>query len=139
MNVTIRNALPSDISYLSEHDRWVNRQTICEKIEKNQIYVVFSGETFVGWLRYHLFWDNTPFLSMLHLLSPYRGKGIGRQLVRRWEEDMKQQGYPIVLASTAQTETAQFFYGKLGYQAIGSFTLEDEPLELLFSKRLFLT
>lgn len=136
MELSIRFAKALDIDIIAKHDKWIDIEMLKEKIEKKQVYVAYDGKSFAGWLRYNLFWDNTPFMSMLHLLPDYRGKGIGSKMVGFWEEQMKTQGYKIFLTSTAQTETAQHFYYKLGYKAIGSFNLEQEPLEIIFSKKV---
>jgi hypothetical protein len=72
----IRKANKNDVDTINAHDEWVNRETIIKKIDDNQIYVAYDNEEFVGWLRYGLFWDNTPYMNMLYLLEQYRGKGI---------------------------------------------------------------
>ena len=136
MNLEIRKAVQDDALAISLYDKWCPEKTIIEKIEKGEIFAVYNDDVFVGWLRYGFFWDNTPFMYMLHLLPEYRGKGIGKKLVGYWEAEMKKTGYNILLTSTAQTETAQHFYEKLGYKAIGSFILESEPKEILFSKKI---
>ena len=132
----IRPANQTDIAVLLEHDNWVSKKVIAKKVDSGQVYVVFDSDTFVGWLRYGLFWDNTPYMNMLYLIEEYRGKGIGRALVAYWEKEMKTIGYKCVLTSSAQTEYAQHFYRKLGYRAIGSFTLDHEPLEIIFEKQI---
>ena len=99
--------------------------------------MVTEGENFVGWLRYGYFWDNTPFMNMLHLKEEYRGRGYGSKLVAFWEEAMRNKGYKIVLTSTSVSETAQHFYQKLGYKAVGGLTLGREPMEILLSKEIF--
>jgi ribosomal protein S18 acetylase RimI-like enzyme len=134
--MTIRLANHSDVDTIDTHDEWVNRDTIIKKIADNQIYVAYDGNNFVGWLRYGLFWDTTPYMNMLYLLESYRGKGVGKQLVDFWEEDMKNQGYKVILTSSAQDEYAQHFYVKLGYKAIGSFALDSDPLEIMFAKHI---
>ena len=53
-----------------------------------------------------------------------------------WEKSMRELGHGLVMTSTAVNETAQHFYQKQGYRAVGSFALEDQPLELLFMKTL---
>ena len=47
----------------------------------------------MGLLRYNLFWDNTPFCTMLFADWNYQGKGYGKKLMEHWENDMKSQGY----------------------------------------------
>lgn len=132
----IRFAAREDAETLFRHDRWINREKLEDKIAKKQILVAYEGEAFAGWLRYGLFWDNTPFLYMLRILEPCRGHGIGSAMMARWEAEMKLAGYQTVLTSTAQTESAQHFYDKIGYRAIGGFLLEKEPLELILQKNL---
>jgi ribosomal protein S18 acetylase RimI-like enzyme len=124
----------NDVDIIDANDEWVNRDTIVKKIEDNQIYIAYDNNDFVGWLRYGLFWDTTPYMNMLYLLEQYRGKGIGRSLVTFWENEMKSKDYEVLLTSSSQNEHAQHFYVKLGYKAIGSFSLVDEPLEIMFAK-----
>ena len=134
--MTIRNATSNDLDIIAANDRWVSREVLLQKIFDNQVYVVYDNNEFAGWLRYGLFWDNTPFMNMLHLPEQYRGKGVGKQLVDFWEREMKSKGYKVLLTSSAQTESAQHFYTKLGYSAIGGFTLAPEPFEIMFAKFL---
>jgi ribosomal protein S18 acetylase RimI-like enzyme len=47
---------------------------------------------------------------------------------------MKKKGYEIVMTSTLSNEQAQHFYRKLGYKDSGSLLLENEPLEIIFTK-----
>lgn len=136
MNIAIRKAAPDDAQYVAAHDRRIKPQTLSEKIARGEVYAAFDGDRLVGWLRYNLFRDNTPFMSMLHLFPEYRRAGIGTRPVGIWEADMQENGFPVLLTSTAQNESAQHFYVKLGYRAIGGFTPEGEPYEIIFSKRV---
>ena len=91
---------------------------------------MYEDDKFVGWLRYNLFWDNTPFMNMLYLLDNERGKGNGSRLVIFWENEMKQKNYEFVLTSTQSNEEAQFFfYRKIGYVDSGALLLPNEQLE----------
>lgn len=132
----IRRAALEDGKTILLHDRWISKETLRAKILDGQVYAAFNGDQFIGWLRYSLFWDNTPFMNMLRILESYRGNGIGKALVEHWERDMRQLGYQLVLTSTAQTETAQHFYEKLGYKAVGGFTLASQPFEIIFAKAI---
>ena len=134
--MTIRLAERGDLELIARQDKWVSREILQQKIERGEVLAAFEDGFLIGWLRYGLFWDNTPFLTLLHVAESRRGQGVGRALTACWEEAMRRQGYPVVLTSTAQDETAQHFYTKLGYAAIGGFTPPGEPYELLFSKRL---
>lgn len=49
----------------------------------------------VGILRYNLFWDNTPFCTMLYIRNDKHGFGYGLSLMKHWEDDMKTAGILI--------------------------------------------
>jgi len=111
----IRLAEIADYSWLNKHDIHITDHILKRKIEANEVYIAQEGNEIIGWLRYNLFWDNIPFMTMLFILKEYRQKGIGRQLVRYWEERMLELGYKNVLTSTLSNEAGQHFYRKLGY------------------------
>ena len=49
---------------------------------------------------------------------------------------MRRLGYSTVLTSTQSDEFAQHFYVKLGYRAIGGFSIGSDPYELIFMKEV---
>ena len=110
------------------------------KIRRKQGYVILEDHHPIGLLRYNLFWDNTPFCTMLVIAPGYRGKGFGKKLMEHWEADMKAQGYGMLMTSTQVDEAAQHFYRKLGYQDCGGFVIHipgyEQPMELLLIKGL---
>ena len=132
----IRIAEMRDAGALLAHDRHITRARLERKIADRQILVLLDGETFAGWLRWGLFWDEHPFMNLLYLLEPYRGKGLGRELVTDWERRMKAEGHEVVMTSTQANECAQFFYRHMGYADAGSFALPGDPLELILQKPL---
>lgn len=132
----IRYAEKIDLPFLSELDRHISKEEMENSIRLKRILVLFVGETFAGWLRYNLFWDNMPFMNMLYILEGVRGKGYGKEMVTFWENEMRRKGYNRVLTSTLANEQAQFFYRKLGYTDSGALLLPDEPLEIVFLKNL---
>ncbi len=66
--MNIRTALPRDIDLLCLHDRHISRRELGDLINRKRVYIAEEQGEFLGWLRYSLFWDNTPFLNMLYLL-----------------------------------------------------------------------
>ena len=108
---------------------------ILTKIRENEIYIMRNqDESKIGWMRYGYFWDNTPFMNMIWVDEQYRGKGVGKQVVLFWEDEMKQKGFKMVMTSTLANEEAQNFYRKLGYRDAGCLLLENEPLEIILTK-----
>lgn len=132
--MNIRSAEIKDIDVLIQYDKHIPKEEIRNIIQQSHIYIVENDSRFAGWLRYNLFWDNTPFINMLYILGEYRGKGFGRQAVEFWENKMRQQGYRTFMTSTRADEYAQHFYSKLGYEAVGGFRPDNEPYEIIFSK-----
>ncbi len=132
----IRFAKTEDIDILIDKDKKIDRQEMLNLINLKRVYIMEEDGKFIGWLRYNLFWDNTPFMNMIKLNDAERGKGYGRKFVEFWEDEMRKLGYKNVLNSTASDEFAQHFYIKLGYNSIGGFLPIGEPFEIILSKKL---
>ena len=111
-----------------------------EKVRDKQGYVLLDAGRIVGVLRYNLFWDNTPFCTMLFVDEKYRGRGCGKLLMEHWESDMKSMGYGMLMTSTQVDEDAQHFYRKLDYNDCGGFVLDvpgyEQPMEMIMTKAL---
>ena len=110
------------------------------KVRDRMGYILSEDDSPAALLRYHLFWDNTPFCTMLFVDWEHQGKGYGRELMSRWEEDMKKAGYGMVMVSTQVDEQAQHFYRKLGYQDAGGLVITipgyEQPMELFLLKKI---
>ena len=111
-----------------------------KKVNSKQGYVLLENDKPVGLLRYNLFWDNTPFCTMLLIDWNNQKKGYGKELLEYWEKDMKSQGYDFVLTSTQVDETTQHFYRKLGYKDCGGFIIDipnyEQPMEMFLIKAI---
>ena len=134
--MNIRFAVSKDIIVLGRYDEHISKSEMENAIRLNRIYIVEEEGHFAGWLRYNLFWDNTPFMNLLYILEKYQGRGFGRQLTAFWEKEMESQGFGMVMTSTQSDEYAQHFYFRLGYTAIGGFLWENDPYEVIFAKKL---
>ena len=134
----IRYAEPQDKAGWYMLDRHLPETGFEEKVRNRQGYVLLDEGKIVGVLRYNLFWDNTPFCTMLFLDEKYRSLGYGKQLMEHWESDMKSQGYGMLMTSTQVDEEAQHFYRKLGYKDCGGFVVDvpgyEQPMEMIMIK-----
>lgn len=127
----------SDFQFILDNDRHISKELIKNKLREKEIIIAKNQENqIIGWLRYGYFWDNIPFMNMIYLSEIYRNRGIGKELVMFWEREMKKKGYNMVMTSTLSNEQAQHFYRKLGYKDSGCLLLENETLEIIFTKRI---
>lgn len=53
-----------------------------------------------------------------------------------WEKQMKTKGYDLVMTSSLSNEVAQHFYRKLNYVDSGALLFPEEPLEIIFMKKI---
>lgn len=138
--ITIRYSETSDKAFWYSLDRHLSEEEFENKVRTRQGYILLAGGRPAGLLRYNLFWDNTPFCTMLSVEPACRRQGYGRRLMGHWEKDMKAQGYGMLLTSTRADEAAQHFYRRLGYKDCGGFVIDipaySQPMELFFIKGL---
>lgn len=136
----IRYVQMADQAFWYHLDRHLPEDEFAAKVRDRRGFVLLEGQRPVGLLRYHLFWDNTPFCSMLFIDPGVQGRGYGRQLMAHWEQELRAQGYPAALTSTRTDETAQHFYRKIGYRDCGCLVMDvpgaAQPMEIFFVKAL---
>ena len=132
----IRFAEKSDIEILSTYDKHIRITELESSVSLGRVIAAENNGTLLGWLRWNLFWDNTPFMNSLFILDQYRSCGYGRKMVAFWEKQMKTKGYGLVMTSSLSNEVAQHFYRKLNYVDSGALLLPEEPLEIIFAKKL---
>lgn len=131
----MRQATSGDVPFLIEHDH-VRSDVIMERIETGQILVVEDDGVLIAWLRWSLFWDEIPFMNMLFVLEPHRGRGFGSALMDAWEADARRGGHEVVMTSSQADEKAQHLYRTRGYADCGALILPDQATELVFRKEL---
>ena len=133
----IRTAVPADLAGISHYDRHISPARLEDCVRRGLVDVLVSDERIVGVLRWNLFWQSLPFLDLLFIDEACRGQGWGSKMMAHWEHTMASAGYPYVMLSTQEDETAKFFYEKLGYTRCGSFLPPDQDVqELLYRKEL---
>jgi ribosomal protein S18 acetylase RimI-like enzyme len=136
MTPRIDYATAADQAYLADNDRHVTAAVLAHKIGRGEILMLYAGQAPIGWLRFGYFWDELPFMNLIHIDSAYRRQGLGTRLITFWENAMRAQNYACVLTSSLANEHAQHLYRRLGYVDCGSLLLPGEPLEIIFRKNL---
>lgn len=138
--MNIRYVTATDRTFWYGLDRHLPAAEFDKKVRDAMGYVLTVDDHPIALLRYNLFWDNTPFCTLLYVEDTARGRGLGKALLAHWEMDMKAKGYGVVMTSTQVDEGAQHFYRKLGYQDAGGFVLNipgyEQPMELIMVKEI---
>ena len=136
----VRYAEQKDKEFWFSLDKHLTEQEFQRKVRDKMAYVLVEEDMPVGLLRYHLFWDNTPFCTLLFVESSCQRKGYGRRLMEFWEDEMRKAGYGMAMVSTVVDEQAQHFYRKLGYKDCGCLVLDipgyEQPMEMFMAKAL---
>ncbi len=125
-----------EIHYASQVDKpfWfsldseISESEFALKVRDRRACIICGGKRPAGILRYNLMYDFLPFLTLLHIEKPFQRKGLGRQAMMFWENEMRALGHKLVITSTQVNEEAQHFYRKLGYVEKGALFLDNTPL-----------
>ena len=134
----IRYVQSDDKDFWYSLDRHLPEQEFDNKVRDKRGYVLLEDNKPIGLLRYNLFWDNTPFCTLLFVDWKCQKKGFGKMLMEYWEADMKTQGHGMLMTSTQVDEEAQHLYRKLGYKDCGGFVIDvpgyEQPMEMFMIK-----
>ena len=139
--IEIRYVKLEDKDFWYSLDKHLPEAEFEKKVRDKRGYVLLEEGKPVALLRYNLFWDNTPFCTMLFVDWNFQKKGYGKKLMEYWESEMKNQGFGLVMTSTQVDESAQHFYRKLGYKDSGGFVIDipnyAQPMELFLIKKIY--
>ena len=125
----IRYVSEADKPFWFSLDKYLSEGEFSLKVRDKRGYIICNGDKPIGIMRYNLFWDNTPFLTLIRIEDSCQGKGFGKQAMFYWEDEMRGLGYKMVMTSTQADEQAQHFYRKLGYIDRGCLILDNTPFE----------
>lgn len=125
----IRYVIEADKPFWFTLDSHLSESEFDLKVRDNRGYVISDDNWPVGVMRYNLFWDIIPFLTLICFKEASRGKGFGRYAMHFWENEMRERGHKMVMTSTQANEQAQHFYRKLGYKDRGGIFLDNTPFE----------
>ena len=125
----IRYVSETDKPFWFSLDRHLSESEFELKVRDGRGYIIGDDNKPIGVMRYNLFWDNTPFLTLIYIGESHQRKGFGKQAMLYWENEMRGLGYKMAMTSTQVDEQAQHFYRKLGYKDSGCLVLGSTPYE----------
>lgn len=129
MRMNLKHMQMSDKDFVMSIDSHVNDLQYKNRVDTKTGYIIWTDNIRAGLMHYSVLWDSLPFLNLIFVKETHRNKGIASKAMKLWEEDMKEQGYKMVLVSTQVDEDAQHLYRKLGYIECGALLMNGTPLE----------
>ena len=130
----------NDKEFVMSIDKHINDTGYNNLVYTKSGYVIWEKNQRTGIIVHCILWDNIPFMNFLFIKEEYRNKGLAKQAIIIWENEMKNQGYKMTLISTQVDEGAQHLYPKLGYIDCGGLVFNntpfDQPMEMFFRKVL---
>lgn len=124
---SIRYVTEWDEGFWFSLDEHLPKSEYALKVRDKRGYVISADGDPVGVMRYNLFLDIIPFLTLIYLEEAQRGKGFGKRGMLHWEGEMRELGYSMIMTSTQVDEQAQHFYRSLGYVDRGGLFLDGTP------------
>jgi len=104
-------------------------EPVAERIEKELIFVCFTGANLVGTVGLR-----GDYLRSMFVEPAYQGQGFGKMLVSRIEDEARKKVMPEIMVHSSLT--AREFYSALGYEFVelqsypeGPFVLMRKPLQ----------
>lgn len=129
-----------DREFVMSLDSHADERSFRNRVYAKSGYILWEEGERIGVMSHCVLWDKLPFLNLIYVKEEFRGRGCGRQAILDWEQEMKDQGYKMVLLSTQADESAQHLYRKLGYTDCGGLLFDhtplEQPMELFFRKVL---
>ncbi len=116
----IRYAEQTDIERLMRLDRWPKREDWVHKITAREVVVAHAGDDIVGHLRFTVLWTTVPFVGLIWVEPPWRGRGISRRLLAFLTSELRGRGY-VALLSSSQTDEPepQRWHRHMGFHTNG--------------------
>jgi ribosomal protein S18 acetylase RimI-like enzyme len=105
-----------------------------EGIISQRVFVARKDSQLAGYLIWQVIWGNTPFLALIRVAPPFRGKGLGTSLLKLCEKKLKAGGYKaLVSSSEASNQEGRDFHRKKGFREIGIVEMGYGP-EVFYRK-----
>ena len=115
----VRAAETKDLAFASQ-DGYVDSTVVRRKIGQGEVFIAeLEGEA-VGYARIEYLWSIRPYLALIHVLEPYRRRGVGRALLSHIEYVLREAGQSTLLSSSQVDESPpQAWHRHMGFMECG--------------------
>ncbi|MEM7626702.1 MAG: NYN domain-containing protein [Planctomycetota bacterium] len=120
-----------------EHD--IGMDTIRRSIAAGRYVVAIDDGGVVGVLRFEMIWESVPFISLVFVSPPHRGRGHSRRMLDALCAHLRRLEHTTLMSSSRQDEpTPQRWHAHMGFVPNGRFDqLPGQPVpEMIFALTL---
>jgi N-acetylglutamate synthase-like GNAT family acetyltransferase len=139
MSITIRFGSQLDSSDVFTGDQHVSEHILNWKLKNQEIILAKDDEDLIGYLRLEYLWSKYPYIGLIMVHPDYRGKGLGKRLLKYVEEHLKSKGIKTIYSSSQVNEAdPQEWHRKMGFKECGIINGINEGKigEIFFVKEL---
>ncbi len=135
----LRAATEADFGFLRSFSNEPGDAQLGAQIRDGRLRIIEPADVPVGFIKCYVLWETLPFMEVITLREDWRGRGLGREAVRRWEREMAAHSFPRVVISTEADGPAREFWRRIGYEDCGSLNLPGRPIELFMFRDVSVT
>lgn len=139
MEIKVFDTIPNEARFIRE-TVFLDEQGFEKEYDENdniaKHIVIYDSSTAVATCR--VYWDNEVncyHIGRIAVLKPYRGKGLGIEVVTQAEKVVKELGGKEIFIS-GQLRVADFYKNKLGYTQYGETYLEENVPHVALKKTI---
>ena len=128
--IEIRYVRSEDKEFWYRLDKHLPEKEFENKVACQRGYVLLDDSEPIGLLRYNLFWDNTPFCTLLFVDWKYQGKGYGKQAVLSLLDRLhtEYQSGTVYLSVYENNPHAIKLYQQIGFRFNGKYDSKGEHI-----------
>lgn len=119
-DVTLKFAEGQEIEACLGFDPEVSFEQMKSKIENHEILIAVKETQVIAYLKLQYLWESKPFISLIKVAPPYRGQGIGRNLLAYLTYFLEMNGFNALYSSSQVNECSpQEWHRKMGFVEAG--------------------
>jgi GNAT superfamily N-acetyltransferase len=117
--VTVRLAQAADLEAVNL-DGYISDEVLLKKIAEEEVFVLVVDGRPAGYIRLEYHWSIVPYIALIRIEVPYRGRGYSRDLLEFVENFLRDRGYDTLYSSSTGDEAEpQAWHRHMGFVECG--------------------
>lgn len=139
MSTVVRIAEQQDTDWLNVHDPAVDHMWVERCIKLREYLIAERDQKLVGFLRWSRFWGKVPYMDMIYVEPSERLIGVGKLLLKHFQDLASDSGAQIVMTSCeANEKEALNWHLSNNFETVGATAIPNfqASYEVFLTKRL---